>query len=244
MKTKSISKHGKLSSKTAKSVIILAVLTAISAIVYFQISSQKTSAADENLVNPSPSPQPQVQINAPSEALIGEELRFQVSDFFTFGDIVIEDIISDGQEFIQTSPAKAAMFRVTDRFGTTNDKMDTFIKKEKTDEVSCKGVKGGTRLTFLLSDAMKNAGSGITRHDQGILTGGGAFAPASNVPAEGEIVFYVKINDAFDFQGNDKEMFVDKLDLLHNCVTISGDIYQNTDTKEPKPFGKRCTSSS
>lgn len=43
------------------------------------------------------------------------KMRFQISDFFTFGQIEIEDHLSDGQDLIQASPALPASFRVTDQ---------------------------------------------------------------------------------------------------------------------------------
>lgn len=166
-------------------------------------------------------------------------LRFQVSDYFTFGDIVINDLISDGQRFVQTAPAGSAFIRVTDRFGTSKGNFTNadLVVEESEDE--CKGVKGGTRLIFKVSQAMMNLSS-FAWHNQGIMTGGHAMTPTSPVPAEGDIIFYVQIQDEFSHQGNDKEKkYVDKHDPLNNCVAIGGQIYRNSKDNEPKPLGNK-----
>lgn len=172
------------------------------------------------------------------------KLRFQVSDFFTFGEIVVDDLISDGQLLVQTAPAKPARLRVTDRFGTSQgDFTNANLDVEKSED-ECQGVKGGTRLVFKVSQAMMNLSS-FVRHNQGIMTGGHAMSSTSPVPAEGEITFYVEIQDEFSHQGGDKEKkFVDKHDPMNNCVVIRGRIYRNSDSKQPKPTDAICSDDS
>lgn len=169
-------------------------------------------------------------------------LKFQVSDFFTFGEIEIVDLVSDGQLVIQTGPAKPASLRVTDRFGTSQgDFTSSDLDIQKSDE-ECKGVKGGTRVVFNVSKAMMNLSPGLTRHNQGIMTGGHAMTPSSPIAAEGEITFYVQIQDEFLYQGDDKEKkYVDKHDPMNNCVNIFGRIYENTDDKETSPIDDKDT---
>ncbi len=163
-------------------------------------------------------------------------LRFQVSDYFTFGELEINDLLSDGQLFTQAAPAGPATIRVTDLFGTSQGQFGkSSLDVQEYFEENCQGVKGGTRLTFKVSQAMMSLSS-FPRHNQGIMTGGHAFTPITNVPAEGEIVFYVQIQDEFSHQGNDKKKYVDKHDPMNNCVTISGRIYRNSDDKQPKPL--------
>jgi uncharacterized repeat protein (TIGR01451 family)/fimbrial isopeptide formation D2 family protein len=167
------------------------------------------------------------------------KMRFQISDFFTFGQIEIEDHLSDGQDFIQTSPALPASFRVTDQFGTVTGKFvdsgaNADLAFEKTADLDCQGVPGGTRILFKVSQAMMNNTS-IPRLNHGIITGGYALSTSSSIPAEGEITFYVQIQDEFTFQKDKTRKFVDKHDPMNNCVVIRGRIYDNTDDKEPKP---------
>lgn len=162
-------------------------------------------------------------------------LKFQVSDFFTFGKIEIDDVISDGQLFVETAPAKPASLRVTDRFGTTQGDFTNKNLAVSESKEDCKGVKGGTRLLFNVSQAMMDLSS-FVRHNQGIMTGGLSMTPNSPVPAEGEIVFYVQIQDEFSHNGDKITKFVDKEDPMNNCVTIRGQIYRNSDDKEVKPL--------
>ena len=167
------------------------------------------------------------------------KLRFQISDFFTFGQIEIEDHLSDGQDLIQTGPALPASFRVTDQFGTVSGKFvdsgaNADLEFAKTLDLNCQGVPGGTRIVFKVSQAMIN-NTGLPRLNQGIMTGGYALSASSPIPAEGEITFYVKIQDAFTFQTDKIKKFVDKDDPMNNCVVLRARMYENTDDKEPKP---------
>ncbi|MDX6500367.1 MAG: hypothetical protein QOG23_3627 [Blastocatellia bacterium] len=167
------------------------------------------------------------------------KMRFQISDFFTFGQIEIEDHLSDGQNLIQISPALPASFRLTDQFGTVTGKFvdsgaNADLAFEKTADLDCQGVPGGTRILFKVSQAMMNNTS-LPRLNHGIMTGGHALTTPSSIPAEGEITFYVQIQDEFTYQPDKTKKFVDKHDPMNNCVVIRGRIYDNTDGKEPKP---------
>jgi uncharacterized repeat protein (TIGR01451 family) len=167
------------------------------------------------------------------------KMRFQISDFSTFGQIEIEDHLSDGQDLIQTAPALPASFRVTDQFGTVTGKFvdsgaNADLAFEKTADLDCQGVPGGTRILFKVSQAMMNNTS-LPRLNHGIMTGGYALSTPSSIPAEGEITFYVQIQDIFTYQPDKTKKFVDKHDPMNNCVVIRGRIYDNTDGKEPKP---------
>lgn len=169
------------------------------------------------------------------------KLGFQISDFFTFGQIEIEDILSDGQDIMQTIPAGPATIRVTDRFGTSQGQLtdsgsNADFEFEKTSKVNCQGVKGGTRILFKVSQAMINLSPSLPRHNLGIMTGGHAFSAVSSVPAEGEITFYVQIQDEFTYNGDQITKYVDKHDLVDNCVVISGRIYENTKDDKPQPL--------
>jgi uncharacterized repeat protein (TIGR01451 family) len=171
------------------------------------------------------------------------KLRFQVSDFFTFGEIEVSDLISDGQLLVQTTPATPAHLRVTDRFGTSQGDFTNadLVVEESKDE--CQGVKGGTRLVFNVSKAMMSL-SNFVRHNQGIMTGGQAMSSVSSVPAEGEITFYVQIQDEFSHHGDKVTKYVDKHDPMNNCVVIRGRIYRNSDDKAPKPLDAVCSDDS
>ena len=41
--------------------------------------------------------------NAPNDFILNT-VDFQISDYFTFNQLTIEDIVSDGQDFLESSP--------------------------------------------------------------------------------------------------------------------------------------------
>jgi len=145
------------------------------------------------------------------------KMRFQISDLFTFGQIEIEDHLSDGQNLIQTSPALPASFRVIDQFGTVTGKFvdsgaNADLAFEKTADLNCQGVPGGTRILFKVSQAMVNNTS-LPRLNHGIMTGGYALTTSSPIPAEGEITFYVQIQDEFTYQPNERLLSIGNPDF-------------------------------
>ncbi len=172
-------------------------------------------------------------------------LKFQISDYHTIGrELKVTDILGDGQEF-PFAGMLAPTLRVTDQFGTTsgNFTLNTNLTATPDPFAMCKlpcpaggvcpaPIQGGTVLQFDISSAMTTLPQTpplIPRHDNGILTGGHAAGlPLSSTPATGEIVFYAKIKDKFDYQhsGTLKE-FVDKHDPMCNNVVIEGEVYKN-----------------
>jgi LPXTG-site transpeptidase (sortase) family protein len=165
-------------------------------------------------------------------------LDFQVSDYFTFGDIVITDVLGDGQRLTGTPT-----LTVTDRDGTFSGDF-TFGSPPSGNLVvdtsqfppayggtgSCGGVnEGTTTLTFYVSEAMTSFSSPAPND---ILTGGRAVAPDAGA-AIGQITFQVEVQDEFacDFPSEDRS--VDQGDDLQNNVTIGGEVYENS-TQAPQ----------
>lgn len=155
-------------------------------------------------------------------------LEFQVSDYYTFGDFVITDTISDGQDFVYS--VSTTTFTVSDRDGATTG---TFALG--TDLTHTVNVDGTETLVFNLSAAMKTATG--TAHADGILVGGLATAaddlgkPPQNIGlqagAVGTVVFRVQIPDLYSSTqpgGND---FVAQGDAVSNTATISGTVRDN-----------------
>ncbi|MBK8810787.1 MAG: hypothetical protein IPN69_08670, partial [Acidobacteria bacterium] len=96
-------------------------------------------------------------------------LRFQISDYFTFGGLLVEDILSDGQEF----QIKSATFRVTDKNGTTSGSFEEGVNLEakKSHKVKCKKVNGGAnRFTAFEGDRRKRRRQAVSRFR--IIVGG------------------------------------------------------------------------
>jgi uncharacterized repeat protein (TIGR01451 family) len=170
-------------------------------------------------------------------------LDFQVSDFFTVGEIIVDDVLSDGQDVIgsptltvrdRRKPVPTTLPFSTGTFGPS-------FSNAQDPNVNCGGVQGGRKLVFRVSTAMKNNASLFIPPPlkQGILTGGHAFLLTSNVPATGQIIFFVQIRDQFIYPRLPRDQAVDKHDPINNCVLISADIFTNNPVA-PVTKGFRC----
>jgi uncharacterized repeat protein (TIGR01451 family) len=168
-------------------------------------------------------------------------LDCQISDFFTFGAIVVADVLSDGQKLLTAPAVYAPKMTVRDRrggptvvpfsigAGTLSDWLNPFV--------NCGGVPGGRSLVFQVSGAMQSSATLFASPvlKAGILSGGHSFLPVSPIPATVRIVFYAQVEDAFSHPHPPADKFVDKHDPMNNCVTISADMFRN-DALKPKPF--------
>jgi uncharacterized repeat protein (TIGR01451 family)/fimbrial isopeptide formation D2 family protein len=160
-------------------------------------------------------------------------LDCQVSDFFTFGGIVVTDVLSDGQTLLTAPPVYAPKMTVRDRRGPPTMVPFSIGAGNLADWpnpfVDCAGVHGGRSLIFQVSVAMQNNATLFTSPvlKAGILSGGYSFLPVSPIPATIKIVFYAQVQDTFAHPHPPGDKFVDKHDPLNNCVTVSADMYKN-----------------
>lgn len=168
------------------------------------------------------------------------KLQFQVSDYFTIGQLVVTDFLADGQALASTP----ATFTVTDQFGTTGSPSTTFPAVSVTTipdspvpgfcPISFQNPQIGTILRFDVSSAMANLPSTVSRHGAGILTGGYAAGTPPGGFATGTIVFYATIKDTFKSPPVSMlRQFVDKHDPMNNCVKIEGAVYDNVSRPSP-----------
>ncbi|NNJ26985.1 isopeptide-forming domain-containing fimbrial protein [Alienimonas chondri] len=172
-------------------------------------------------------------------------IRFQISDYFTFGDLTLDDLFSDGQRF---DFGHGATFSVTDRGGTSAGNFDvgrvgspegtaddtaasnTLLVDESRIDFADNGAEDGasdgrTALTFDLSKALAElAGSS---HADGILEGGRAVG--ADGAATGTITFRTVVQQDFadTFPSGDRS--VDHGDSLSNQVDITGVARANGD---------------
>ncbi|HEU4886787.1 MAG TPA: hypothetical protein VFV49_02800, partial [Thermoanaerobaculia bacterium] len=148
-------------------------------------------------------------------------LEFQLSDFRTADDLIVQDLLSDGQTLV----ASSLTLSVTDQCGTTSGAIPTTAWTQSTPACTTGAPPPGTALDIDVSAAMIALASsgGPLRHQNGILTGGHATASPSNVPATGTITFLAVIDDAYHCPvASPHDLFVDKDDFLTNEVTIGG----------------------
>ncbi|RMG82838.1 MAG: isopeptide-forming domain-containing fimbrial protein, partial [Chloroflexi bacterium] len=190
------------------------------------IAIQKSSAIVVNAGNSGVTPNDVIEYT----------LNFQISDYFTFGDIEINDIISDGQRFDNTFPPT---FTISDRVQTL---AGTFTVTTVSTPTTCSAVApndmivdtsqigndtnpatdGSTSLTFCVSQALINDGAA-----DGILQGGYTQGNSST-PATGTITYRVVVQDQFSDTYPSGDPSVDHGDVLNNTVTISGTVRDNT----------------
>jgi hypothetical protein len=178
-----------------------------------------------------------VMPNPPGPLRPGKILEYtldcQVSDFFTFGGIVVTDVLSDGQTLLTAPPVYAPKMTVRDRRGPPTIVPFSIGAGNLADWpnpfVDCVGVHGGRSLIFQVSVAMQNNATLFTSPvlKAGILSGGYSFLPVSPIPATIKIVFYAQVQDTFAHPHPPGDKFVDKHDPLNNCVTVSADMYKN-----------------
>ena len=161
-------------------------------------------------------------------------LTFQVSDYYTFGDLVITDTIGDGQNFLASPgvPVSTPTFTVSDRSGTTAGTFSITFPAVPADTLTyTANVDGTETMVFDVSKAMVAFG------DDGILVGGLATAaddlgiPPANAglqaPALGTVTFRVVIPDQYTTLPPSGSPPIAQGDSLTNAARIDGTVRDN-----------------
>ncbi len=155
------------------------------------------------------------------------QLTFQISDYFSFGDLVVTDVLSDGQRL---DAGFAPTFAITDREGTwtgsfteSGGSPDLVVDLSQIGDDLDPATDGSTRLVFNVSQALVNAGA-----PDGILQGGCSVAPDS-VPATGTLVFRATIQERFSDTYAPRTPNISEGDQVFNHATIAGSVRDNSD---------------
>ena len=177
-------------------------------------------------------------------AVLEYTFTFQISDYYTFGDLVIDDIFQDGQRF---DFGFGATFQIGDfsnmaggNFSVRSigdaDAGETLVvdetKIDLTDNASENPVSdGSTTLAFDVSQAFVNqlTADGASNID-GILQGGLSNGGTHLGSATGTITFRTVIQEDYadTFPSNDRS--VDQGDTITNdTLTITGSVRQNAE---------------
>lgn len=154
-------------------------------------------------------------------------LDFQVSDFKTLRNLVVEDVLSDGQSFIPGS----AQLQIGDKFGSVSGSFapGDILSLPFIGTWECEGgskMENPVHFVFNVNQRLIALDPGHPRHSKGILTGGLAGLPAGG-PATGRITFDARIDDVFQWQDSSLELFVDKDDVLLDCAEIRAETLAN-----------------
>ena len=148
-------------------------------------------------------------------------VRFQVSDFFAFQNVLATDVFSDGQHYDATFLPTLSFTR----HGVTSPSAsfqpaDVNLGAQNTTD-------GSTTVTFNVSGEL--AARGFAGGDLlgGSIPAGGTGGPTPPpTPAfggtTGTIVFHTVVQQQFDYNYPSGEAFVDEGDALTNAVTASG----------------------
>ncbi len=168
-------------------------------------------------------------------------LEFQISDYFSAGNIIVDDIVSDGQR-LDTSFTPT--FTVDDRVGGTVN--GSFNRTTVTTPTTCAavagtanmiedqsqigntgtpgdGTDGSTHLSFCVSQAMLDAAQ-----PDGILQGAYTDGSSSATAATGRITYRTVVQNNFSDTYPSGDASVDHGDHLTNNATISVDLVNPT----------------
>jgi fimbrial isopeptide formation D2 family protein/uncharacterized repeat protein (TIGR01451 family) len=157
-------------------------------------------------------------------------LDFQVSDFRTLRNLVVDDYLSDGQTLLTATPPSLT---IHDRIGgpfTGSFVPGLTFSQTVVPSAPCQVADPTVqpqRIRFQVSNQLALLDLSQPRHLLGILTGGHASLPVAAVPATGRIVFQARIDDKYQRQPGTLEPFVDKDDPLLNCATATAQVLAN-----------------
>ena len=148
-------------------------------------------------------------------------LDFQVSDYFSFDDVKLTDVISDGQDFDTTF---TPVLQITMDGNTSSEEIDT------TNYTHSVNADGTETLSFDISEELaRRFGSskftGGCIPDSGTGTGNPPDCDAYNDgPTTGRITFRAVVKEEFDQNYPSGDQSVDQGDVLTDNATISGNV--------------------
>ncbi|MEZ4086732.1 MAG: isopeptide-forming domain-containing fimbrial protein [Candidatus Gracilibacteria bacterium] len=167
-------------------------------------------------------------------------VNFQVSDYFSFDQLVVNDVIPDGQTFVSSSASMSITENGVTTSGITFSESavaeGSIITGPPYNFATCGGCTlaittdstddddaidppgdGETLLLFDISQAMVDAT--LNGELEGGLVGGASIGE----PTSGTLTFQTTINESFvDAQANDTS--IDALDTMTNNININGSI--------------------
>ncbi|HWM21942.1 MAG TPA: isopeptide-forming domain-containing fimbrial protein, partial [Ilumatobacteraceae bacterium] len=175
-------------------------------------------------------------VSQPSEsgAIPGDTLQYtirgQISDYFTFAGIVVNDVLGDGQTF---DGLYTPTLTVTEQGALpASVSLASSFAVDVTDRATPCGPRlGTTKIDFAVSSAyaahfVSSGGNGAG----GIFTGGRV--DGSTGPATFEITFRAVVDDSYTCMPTEGNK-LDSRDFVTNTVTVTGEVYDNT-TQAPQ----------
>jgi uncharacterized repeat protein (TIGR01451 family) len=161
--------------------------------------------------------------NRPGD-LLEYTINFQISDYFSFNQLVVNDVMSDGQIF---DTSFAPTLSVTENSANTSGAFNSanFVSVKDT---GYSGATGNTFVEFNISDEL------VIRSLNDSLVGGCTSSLSidscdTNLgPTTGTIIFRATLADQYtdDFSPGDPS--INMGDFISNDITITGDVLDNT----------------
>ncbi len=163
-------------------------------------------------------------------------LTFQVSDYFAFQNVVVDDLFSDGQVLTGTPTLSVTEHgsTTTGNFNVANFTLTTNVPNPP----EAPGTNGGDRIVFRVSSELTARGGTFLdgRMVGGAIpnTGTGGPVPPNYFPfpfgaTTGTITFRTVIQENYGFDFPSTDASVDQNDVLGNSVTITGDLLNVSD---------------
>ncbi|WP_058124018.1 isopeptide-forming domain-containing fimbrial protein [Thalassobacter stenotrophicus] len=145
-------------------------------------------------------------------------LEVQVSDYFTFGDLEVTDVLGNGWEYLNTGSYVPTLTTTESSGGAVTNA--ALLPQETT---SFDSNTGKTTVVWDISQALVDAGS------DAILTGDDADGTPGGASTTATITYYARILGNLTDDGNIGEIPFTQGDLLRNTATISASVRENSD---------------
>ncbi len=157
-------------------------------------------------------------------------IQFQVSDFFTLGNLVIRDLLSDGQSYVPGS-AQINGAQILPQFVTVNSPPPCDLSPTPWGLLP-QPFPPYPWLTPPLGNGPPHIGTVLGFDLSGAIGTSGVFLPSTT----GTITFQTIVDDTFACPVAG-DMYVDKFDREFDYLTISGDVLDNSNPDPSHPIG-------
>ncbi|MEO5723954.1 MAG: isopeptide-forming domain-containing fimbrial protein, partial [Ilumatobacteraceae bacterium] len=156
-----------------------------------------------------------------AQSIPGDTLSYtldgQVSDYFTFNNVVVDDVLGDGQSF---DASFVPVLQVTEAGASYTVPVSYTV--DASQRAGCgSGELGTTHLHFDVSGAY----AAQDPSGNGVLTGGRVNG-ATTGPATYRIVFHTTVDDAYVCKPTPNNP-LDPRDAIGNAVTTTGEVFDN-----------------
>jgi LPXTG-site transpeptidase (sortase) family protein len=207
--------------------------------------TQDPAGCEHTLTDKSIATQKSVSVVGGGQPAPGQVLEYvidvQISDFFAFDQVVLTDIISDGQRFDTTfTPTLQIIGNPASLNSAGGFNAANYTVAPNYTPADPAPNDGTTTITFRISDEM------IARSADGRLIGG--CVPPGGVagdpdcggyndgPTTARVVFRTVIQEDFSDTFPSGDTSVDQGDVLNNTVNVNGRILSTTDVSTPTGF--------